>query len=61
MWETLPNPSRRDLLDSVACFSCEDTNGLGSEVKGRVSKGALLLHGKCNRCGAEAVRIVENS
>ena len=60
VWETLPNRSRRELLNSVACFSCADTQGLGSQVKGRVVKGKLRLHGKCNRCGAEAVRIVED-
>ena len=60
VWETLPDPSRRELLNSVACFSCADTKGLGSQVNGRVSKGKLRLHGKCNRCGAEAVRIVDN-
>ena len=59
-WEALPGHLQQELLHSLTCFSCEDTKRLGSEVKGRVSKGSLQFHGKCNRCGAEAVRVVEN-
>jgi hypothetical protein len=46
--------------DNVWYVSYRKTTGIGGDVSGKVSKGMLVLHGKCTRRGGEVVRVIEN-
>ena len=60
IWEAIPGNVQIKLLNNVWCFSCRKTTGIGGDVGGKVSKGMLVLHGRCTSCGKDVARVIEN-
>ena len=60
IWEAIPGNVRIKLLNNVWCFSCRKTTGIGGDVRGKVSKGMLVLHGRCTSCGKDVARVIED-
>lgn len=60
IWDAIPGNIRVKLLNNVWCGTCRKTTGIGCNVNGKVSKGMLVLHGRCTRCGGGVARVIEN-
>jgi hypothetical protein len=60
IWEAIPGNVQIKFLNNVWCFSCRKTTGIGGDVRGKVSKGILVLHGRCTSCGKDVARVIEN-
>jgi len=60
IWKAIPGNVQLELLNNVWCFNCKETTGIGGDVTGKVSKGMLVLHGRCTRCGGAVARVIEN-
>jgi phage regulator Rha-like protein len=60
IWEAIPGNIRVRLLNNVWCGVCRKTTGIGGNVSGKVSRGMLVLHGRCTSCGGEVARVIEN-
>ena len=60
IWEAIPGNVQIKILNNVWCVNCKKTSGIGGNVSGKVSKGMLVLHGKCTRCGGGVARVIEN-
>jgi len=60
IWEAIPGNVQIKLLNKVWCFNCRKTTSIGGDVTGKVSKGMLVLHGRCTRCGKAVARVIEN-
>ncbi|MGV7223072.1 MAG: hypothetical protein ACQ9MH_16265 [Nitrospinales bacterium] len=60
IWESIPGKAQVKLLNNAWCFNCRKTTGIGGDVRGKVAKGMLVLHGKCTRCGEAVTRVIEN-
>ena len=60
IWEAIPGNVQIKLLNKVWCFNCRKTTSIGGDVRGKVSKGMLVLRGRCTRCGKAVARVIEN-
>lgn len=59
IWESIPGNMHIRLLNNVWCVSCRKTTGIGGDVTGKVSRGMLVLHGRCTSCGGPVARVIE--
>jgi len=60
IWDAIPGQIQMKLLNNVWCVSCRVESGIGGNVSGKVSKGMLVLQGRCTRCGGSVARVIEN-
>lgn len=59
-WERVPKELRLKLLNNAYCMECRDSTGI-AEIDGIVSRGNLVLRGKCTSCGNPVARLIETS
>jgi hypothetical protein len=57
-WKNLSEDIRRKVLETVFCVKCGGATEI-VDYKEEVSKGLLVLRGKCKRCGHEVARVLE--
>lgn len=59
IWERIPQPIQRKLLDNVWCSACRKVTTM-VQYSGQVKEGDLLLTGLCVTCGKEVARLLES-
>ena len=57
-WASIPAAVKPQLLANVFCSQCHDVVKI-VDFKGNVSRGDLVLDGKCAICGAGVTRVIE--
>lgn len=57
-WRNLSEDMRRKVLETVYCGNCRGATEI-VDYKQEVSKGLLVLRGKCKKCGFEVARVLE--
>jgi hypothetical protein len=59
LWEVIPIESRKTLLSNVWCGKCRHEVTI-TNFSGTVTKGELLLVGKCSECHDDVARVIES-
>jgi len=59
IWRSIPADKQLKILRTVWCTRCRNMSQI-TTIKANVCAGMLVLRGNCNRCGADAARVVEN-
>ncbi len=59
IWEKIPQPIQRKVLDNVWCPACRKATTM-TQYNGQVKEGDLLLTGRCATCGQRVARLLES-
>jgi hypothetical protein len=60
IWEKIPSPMQRRVLDNVWCRTCGKATTM-VKYSGQVREGDLVLTGICEACGEKVVRLLESA
>ena len=59
LWDTVPPFYKTQILNNVWCSHCSKVTTI-VHFTGKVERGDLILEGKCERCGGQVARLIEN-
>ena len=57
-WTSIPPQMQEQLVKNVWCSHCAGVATI-TDFSGDVKEGALVLRGKCAKCGGRVARVVE--
>lgn len=60
LWERIPLPMQRKVLDNVWCHTCGKATTMVN-YSGQIKAGDLLLTGLCATCGEKVARLLESA
>lgn len=59
LWAAIPSEAKKMLISNVWCGKCRHEVTI-TNFTGAVSKGDLLLVGKCSECQGDVARVIES-
>jgi hypothetical protein len=59
IWQSMPGDVQFKILNTIWCTRCRKMTGM-AELSARVCSGVLVFTGKCNRCGSDVARVIDN-
>ena len=58
-WDSIPPQIQKQLVKNVWCPHCGGVTTI-TDFCGNVEEGALVLRGKCAKCGEGVTRVIES-